>query len=179
MRRYRRYAPTHKCHGEIDFFENGKLVRREYAPTHKCHGEIDLFENGKHVRRYAHNRCHGQIHVIENDKLVCVMFLRTHERYGEIHFCENGTVVRIEYARKHKDHGYIDFYDENGKHVRRSFSKPVYNNHDHQKHPHATRAHAEAEMRRMKQYGYEGSERLNVYYNRDYGSWYVGRSSYR
>ena len=58
-----------------------------------------------------------------------------------------------------------------------SYSNP-YNNHDHQKCPHATREDAEAEVRRMKRLNYEGNGRLNVYYNRDLRNWYVGRSSH-
>lgn len=57
-----------------------------------------------------------------------------------------------------------------------SFTNP-YNNHDHEKHPHATREDAEAEVLRMKRLGYEGSARLQIYYNRQLRAWFVGRSS--
>ena len=49
------------------------------------------------------------------------------------------------------------------------------NNHDNIKFKHSTQASAEAEVRRMQGARYDGSERLNVYYNRDLGGWFVGR----
>ena len=58
-----------------------------------------------------------------------------------------------------------------------SHSNP-YINHDHMKHQHASRESAIAEVNRMQQHGYEGSGRLNVYYNRQLEGWYVGRSKY-
>ena len=45
------YDKTHKWHGRIHYFENGKHVRTEFDKTHKMHGEIHYFENGKHVRK--------------------------------------------------------------------------------------------------------------------------------
>jgi hypothetical protein len=50
------------------------------------------------------------------------------------------------------------------------------NNHDHLKYMHSSRQSAEAEVRRMKQTGFEGSERLNAYFNCEHGGWYVGKS---
>ena len=58
-----------------------------------------------------------------------------------------------------------------------SFSHPN-NNHDHVKHPHASRGDATAEVCRMQQCGYDDSARLNVYYNRQLKAWYVGRGAY-
>jgi len=49
-------------------------------------------------------------------------------------------------------------------------------NHDHLKFKHSTRANAEEEVGRMKKSGrYDECERLNVYYNDEYESWFVGR----
>jgi hypothetical protein len=48
------------------------------------------------------------------------------------------------------------------------------NNHDDGKFKHSTRRGAEAEANRMRRRGYEGSERLNVYYNDELRGWYVG-----
>ncbi len=53
-----------------------------------------------------------------------------------------------------------------------------YNNHDDQKFKHSNRYSAEAEVRRMKRRRYPGSERLQVYYNRELKGWFVGRSKY-
>ena len=36
--------------GEIDFYNDGKHVRREYADGHARHGVIDFVDAGKHVR---------------------------------------------------------------------------------------------------------------------------------
>jgi hypothetical protein len=52
------------------------------------------------------------------------------------------------------------------------------NNHDHLKYMHSSQESAEAEVRRMKRGGYEGSERLNAYHNPERGGWYVGRGSW-
>ena len=51
------------------------------------------------------------------------------------------------------------------------------NNHDDRKYPHTSRESVEMEVRRMKRHGYEGSDRLNVYYNESMHAWFVGRSS--
>ncbi|KAJ1479805.1 hypothetical protein T484DRAFT_1958041 [Baffinella frigidus] len=58
-----------------------------------------------------------------------------------------------------------------------SYSNPN-NNHDDRKHRHNSQGAAEAEVRRMQRHGYEGSERLQTYYNQERGGWYIGRSSY-
>jgi hypothetical protein len=50
------------------------------------------------------------------------------------------------------------------------------NNHDHLKNMHSSQDSAEAEVSRMKETGFEGSERLNAYYNSEHGGWYVGKS---
>jgi hypothetical protein len=50
------------------------------------------------------------------------------------------------------------------------------NNHDHLKYMHLSQESAEAEVRRMKETGFEGSERLNAYLNSEHGGWYVGKS---
>ena len=50
------------------------------------------------------------------------------------------------------------------------------NNHDDKKRPYNTREDAEVEMVRMINKRGDGWERLNVYYNADYESWFVGRS---
>ncbi len=50
------------------------------------------------------------------------------------------------------------------------------NNHDHLKYMHSSRENAEAEVCRMKLIGFEGSERLNAYYNSEHRGWYVGKS---
>lgn len=49
-------------------------------------------------------------------------------------------------------------------------------NHDHLKVKYAKKSFAEKELYRMKMQGYPGSERLNVYQNRQNGYWYVGKS---
>ena len=78
------------------------------------------------------------------------------------------------------------FSEENDTHVQEGrnesrenfiYSNPR-NNHDHSKHQHPSRDAAEAEVRRMQRCGYPGSERLNVYYNREYEAWFTGRSKY-
>mmetsp|Transcript_30611 Transcript_30611/g.65776 ORF Transcript_30611/g.65776 Transcript_30611/m.65776 type:complete len:208 (+) Transcript_30611:138-761(+) len=53
-------------------------------------------------------------------------------------------------------------------------------NHDHLKHRHVSRASAEAEVYRMRQNShiYEGTERLNAYYNERLQAWFVGRSGW-
>jgi hypothetical protein len=48
-------------------------------------------------------------------------------------------------------------------------------NHDHLKYKHSSRRSAELEVTRMKMAGYDESERLNVYFNRELDGWYVGR----
>jgi len=58
------------------------------------------------------------------------------------------------------------------------YSNPS-NNHDHLKHMHPTRDSARAETRRMQSWGYEDSDRLVEYYNRERGGWFVGRSQNR
>ena len=55
------------------------------------------------------------------------------------------------------------------------YSNPQ-NNHDHTKYRHATQEDAEKEVARMQQSGYDGSERLQVYYNKELGSWFTGKS---
>ena len=50
------------------------------------------------------------------------------------------------------------------------------NNHDDQKNKHSSSQSAEAEVRRMQRARYAGSERLNVYYNRERDGWFVGKS---
>eukprot|EP00978_Attheya_sp_CCMP212_P040721 scaffold225471_cov48-Attheya_sp.AAC.1 len=52
------------------------------------------------------------------------------------------------------------------------------NNHDNLKYPHPTRESANREVLRMQTQGYEGSARLNVYYNSDREAWFVGKSSW-
>ena len=51
-------------------------------------------------------------------------------------------------------------------------------NHDAQKYRHVSRASAEREILRMRQNShiYEGTERLNAYYNDEFNAWFVGRS---
>ena len=73
--------------------------------------------------------------------------------------------------------GYIPDGGHGERHASTSFSHPN-NNHDHVKHPHASRGDATAEVRRMQQCGYDDSARLNVYYNRQLEAWYVGRGAY-
>lgn len=55
-----------------------------------------------------------------------------------------------------------------------NYSNPR-NNHDHLKCKYATREEAESMVRRMKRANCDGSERLNVYYNRELEGWYVGK----
>jgi ribosomal protein L37E len=53
------------------------------------------------------------------------------------------------------------------------------NNHDHLKYKHASRASAEAEVRRMQSSrGYPGSERLRAYYNPEHTGYFVGNGKY-
>jgi hypothetical protein len=52
------------------------------------------------------------------------------------------------------------------------------NNHDDEKHKHASQEEAEAEISRMRRNGYHGSDRLNAYYNDELQGWFVGRSKY-
>ena len=52
------------------------------------------------------------------------------------------------------------------------------NNHDNCKVKHRTRQDAETEADRMRRRGYEGSERLNTYYNPDLQGWYVGKGKF-
>lgn len=57
-----------------------------------------------------------------------------------------------------------------------SYSIPAKINYDHLKAKHPMREAAEAEVRRMKRSGhYEGSDRLDAYYNSDMKGWFVGR----
>jgi hypothetical protein len=52
------------------------------------------------------------------------------------------------------------------------------NNHDKEKHRHATRADAQAEIHRMQRHGYEGSERLTEYYNDELQAYFIGRNQF-
>ena len=115
---------TFMAHDEIDFIEDGKIVRSEFAPHHKFHGVIRFIEDGKVVRaEYAPNHeCHGEIHFVEDDTLVRAEFAPHHKRHGEIHFVEDGKVVRTVFAPTHKRHGQIHFF-KNGKHVRTAFTR--------------------------------------------------------
>ena len=105
------FAPHHKFHGVIRFIEDGKVVRAEYAPNHKRHGEIHFVEDGKAVRtEFApHHECHGEIHFYEDGKV------------GQIHFVEGHETVRLEYAPIHERHGHIKFI-KGRKHVRTEFA---------------------------------------------------------
>lgn len=60
--------------------------------------------------------------------------------------------------------------------VYKNNTKYVAKNHDHLKVKYTTKSSAEKEMNRMKLLGYPGSERLNVYQNKQNGYWYVGKS---
>ena len=50
--------------------------------------------------------------------------------------------------------------------------------HDHEKKPHDTQASALETIDKMKAANLPGSDRLNAYYNKNYGKWFVGKSSY-
>ena len=50
--------------------------------------------------------------------------------------------------------------------------------HDHEKKPHDTQLDALTTIDKMKASNLPGSDRLNAYYNKNYGKWFVGKSSY-
>jgi hypothetical protein len=52
------------------------------------------------------------------------------------------------------------------------------NNHDKEKHRHATREDAQAEIHRMRRNGYEGSERLTEYYSDELQAYFIGRNKF-
>jgi len=117
------FAPHHKFHGVIRFIEDGKVVRAEYAPNHENHGEIHFVHDYTLVRaEYApHHKRHGEIHFVEDGKAVRTEFAPHHKRHGEIAFIEDGKFVRTEHAPHHECHGEIHFY-EDGKVVRTVFA---------------------------------------------------------
>lgn len=109
----------HTDFGEIEFYEDDKLVRCEY----EC-GAIEFYEEDKHVRtEYAPTHAdHGEICFFDDDKLVRIEYASTHSKYDQIDFFEDGKRVRIEY-----EHLGIVFI-EDGKHVRTEFP-PTHANH--------------------------------------------------
>ena len=60
-----------------------------------------------------------------------------------------------------------------------SYSRSGRNNHDHLKVKHKTQRDAQAEVDRMRREGYEGSEKLNEYYNDERNGWYVGNKGWK
>lgn len=54
----------------------------------------------------------------------------------------------------------------------------LHNNHDHKKIPHPSKESAEKEVERMRRRKYQGSDKLNSYYNSDREQWFVGRRRY-
>ena len=60
-----------------------------------------------------------------------------------------------------------------------SYSRSGRNNHDHLKVKHETQRDAQAEVDRMRREGYEGSEKLNEYYNDERNGWYVGNKGWK
>ena len=58
-----------------------------------------------------------------------------------------------------------------------SYSNPR-KNHDNNKVMHPSRWSAEKEKKRLKRVGFEGSEKLNVYFNKELRGWFVGKSKW-
>ena len=69
------------------------------------------------------------------------------------------------------------YYKKNQKKIESNVSKLGQKNHDYMKVPHRTKSIATAELNRMKNKSYPGSERMNVYYNPERKAWFVGKSS--
>ena len=69
------------------------------------------------------------------------------------------------------------YYKKQQVKVESNVSKFGQKNHDYRKVPHRTKSIALAELNRMKNKNYPGSERMNVYYNPERKAWFVGKSS--
>ena len=90
--------------------------------------------------------------------------------------------VEVFYNNPRKNHDYDKRYardlNVHYSHDLLQYSNP-HKNHDHNKRMYLTREDAEAVVERMKKSKCDGYECMNVYYSRELGGWFVGRSNRR
>ena len=106
------FGPTHKRHGYIISYKNGVKARLEFAPTHKHHGEIICFKNNERVSAFyeEHHEAYGEFAIFKDGKLDRIEYNKTHEDYGSVLFYKHGCLDRMEYKQTHLQYGQVLFY---------------------------------------------------------------------
>ena len=92
-----------------------RAIQFKHIPNQKqrCH-EVQYYENGKLVRisfYNQHERCNQEDHY-ENNKLVRTTFEEGHPKYKQVDHFQNGELVRTTFEEGHPRHGEVLYYRE-------------------------------------------------------------------